>query len=71
MDDDRDVVEKCHEVMKSYVKVRPVLHWVPRRVRAHIYLCILGYFLRAEDGTRGRGDVREGGVDASKIGHDR
>ena len=46
VDDDRDVVEKCHEVMKSYVKVRPVRHWVPRRVRAHIYLCILGYFLR-------------------------
>ncbi len=46
VDDDRDVVEKCHEVMKSYVKVRPIRHWVPRRVRAHIYLCILGYFLR-------------------------
>ena len=46
VNDDRDVVEKCHEVMKSYVKVRPVRHWVPRRVRAHIYLCILGYFLR-------------------------
>ena len=46
VDNDRDVVEKCHEVMKSYVKVRPVRHWVPRRVRAHIYLCILGYFLR-------------------------
>ena len=46
VDNDRDVVEKCHEVMKSYVKVRPIRHWVPRRVRAHIYLCILGYFLR-------------------------
>jgi transposase len=44
--DGRDVVEKCHEVMKSYVKVRPVRHWVPRRVRAHIHLYILGYFLR-------------------------
>jgi transposase len=46
VDDNRDVVEKCHEVMKSYVRVRPVRHWAPRRVRAHIYLCILGYFLR-------------------------
>jgi hypothetical protein len=46
VDGDRDVVEKCHEVMKSYVRVRPIRHWVPRRVRSHVYLCILGYFLR-------------------------
>ena len=32
--------------LSSYWRVRLVRHWVPRRVRAHIYLFILGHFLR-------------------------
>lgn len=25
--------------------VRPVYHWLPDRVRAHVFLCMLGYYL--------------------------
>ena len=27
------------------VHVRPVYHWLPERVRAHVFLCMLGYYL--------------------------
>ena len=27
------------------LQVRPVYHWLPDRVRAHVFLCMLGYYL--------------------------
>ena len=46
VNDSRDIVEKCFQTLKQPVKIRPVRHWVPQMVRAHVYICILGYFLR-------------------------
>lgn len=31
--------------MKSLLAVRPVFHWKERRVRAHLLLCMLAYYL--------------------------
>ncbi len=44
--DSRDVVEKVFCTMKNIVRVRPIGHWVPHMIRAHIYICILAHLLR-------------------------
>lgn len=36
----------CH--LKSYLRVRPVFHWRPDRVRNHVRLCFLAYWLSAK-----------------------
>jgi transposase len=36
----------CH--LKSYLKVRPVFHWRPDRVRNHVRICFLAYWLSAK-----------------------
>jgi len=46
INDSRDVVEKSFQTLKHPVKIRPIRHWVPEMVRAHVYICILGYLLR-------------------------
>ncbi len=44
--DSRDVAEKSFLILKNIVHIRPVRHWLPHMVRAHVYICILGYLLR-------------------------
>jgi len=36
----------CH--LKSYLRVRPVFHWRPDRVRNHVRICFLAYWLSAK-----------------------
>jgi len=36
----------CH--LKAYLQVRPVFHWRPDRVRNHVRLCFLAYWLTAK-----------------------
>jgi len=36
----------CH--LKDYLRVRPVFHWRPDRVRNHVRICFLGYWLSAK-----------------------
>jgi len=38
-------VEECWRTMKSGLRLRPVYHWVPHRIEAHIKLCVLGLLL--------------------------
>lgn len=38
-------VEQCWRTMKSGLKTRPVFHWQPRRINAHITLCVLALLL--------------------------
>jgi len=38
--------------LKSFLRVRPVYHFTERRIRAHIFLCVLGYLI--EDHLRQR-----------------
>ncbi|MBE7502235.1 MAG: hypothetical protein HS113_18430 [Verrucomicrobiales bacterium] len=42
----------CH--LKSYMDVRPVFHWRPDRVRNHVRICFLAYWLRAKLGVQWR-----------------
>jgi transposase len=34
-------IERCFRTLKSSLDIRPVYHWVDRRIRAHIFLCIV------------------------------
>ena len=38
-------VEECWRSMKSGLRMRPVYHWAPHRIEAHIKLCVLGLLL--------------------------
>ena len=38
-------VEECWRSMKSGLKMRPVYHWMPHRIEAHVKLCVLGLLL--------------------------
>jgi len=46
INDSRDVAEKAFQTLKNPLRIRPIRHWVPDMVRAHIYICLLGYLLR-------------------------
>ena len=40
------LVEHAIRSLKTVdLRVRPVYHWLPDRVRAHVFLCMLGYYL--------------------------
>jgi len=39
-------IERAIRSIKTVdLHVRPVYHWLPERVRAHVFLCMLGYYL--------------------------
>ncbi|REJ32344.1 MAG: IS1634 family transposase, partial [Bacillota bacterium] len=37
-------VERAFRTLKNPLEIRPVYHWTPRRVRAHVALCVHAYF---------------------------
>ena len=39
-------VEQAWRQLKSVVKMRPVYHWVPHRIHAHVFLTVLGLLLQ-------------------------
>jgi len=46
-------VEECWRTMKSGLKMRPVYHWAPHRIEAHIKLCVLALLLERIAEIRG------------------
>ena len=36
-------IESCFRIQKHDLKIRPIFHWTPRRVRAHIALCFIAF----------------------------
>ena len=40
-------VEAAFSELKSYLEVRPVFHWRPDRVRNHVRICFLSYWMTA------------------------
>lgn len=53
--------ERAFRHIKSYLKVRPVFHYKRRRVRAHVLICFLAFYLvkQMELELRARGEGRE------------
>jgi len=40
------VIERCFRTLKrSQLKVNPVYHWLPRRIEAHVKICVLGLLI--------------------------
>jgi transposase len=40
---EKDRIEKSFRSLKSSLSIRPVRHWLNRRVRAHVFICYLAY----------------------------
>lgn len=36
-------IESCFRVQKHDLKIRPIYHWTPRRIKAHIALCYMSF----------------------------
>src|SRR5207248_68929 len=47
-------IEEAFCELKSSLEVRPVFHWRPDRVRNHVRICFLGYWLSARLGREWR-----------------
>jgi len=43
--DDKDGVEKAFFTIKHPIKINPIRHWNPQRVRAHVFVCVIAYLL--------------------------
>jgi transposase len=54
-------VEEAFCQLKSYLEVRPVFHWRPDRVRNHVRLCFIAYWLcaRLANEWRAKGETAE------------
>jgi transposase len=54
-------VEEAFCQLKGYMEVRPIFHWRPDRVRNHVRLCFIAYWLSARLGSewRNRGESGE------------
>lgn len=39
-------VESFHDDLKNFVDVRPIRHWLEKRVRAHVFICVLALLLK-------------------------
>jgi transposase len=46
-------VEECWRTMKSGLRMRPVFHWLPHRIEAHVKLCVLALLLERIAEIRG------------------
>jgi len=55
-------VEEAFCEIKSYLEVRPVFHWKPQRVRNHVRLCFLAYWISARLGQEWRSKKEKGEV---------
>ena len=55
-------VEEAFCEIKSYLEVRPVFHWKPQRVRNHVRLCFLAYWMSARLGQEWRAKKEKGEV---------
>jgi transposase len=43
----KDGVEKAFFTIKHPIKINPIRHWNPQRVRAHVFVCIIAYLLHS------------------------
>lgn len=55
------LAERAFRHIKSYLKLRPIYHYLRRRIRAHVLICFLGYYLvkRMELELRAAGETNE------------
>jgi transposase len=39
-------IERCFRTLKSSLDIRPIYHWVDRRIEAHIFMCVMALQLQ-------------------------
>lgn len=42
---DKDLIEKAFKVLKGIIGLRPIRHWLSKRVTAHVFICYLSYLI--------------------------
>lgn len=42
---EKDVVEKTFRSLKTTLEIRPIRHWLAERVKAHVLICYIAYYL--------------------------
>lgn len=42
---EKDGVEKAFFTIKHPIKINPIRHWNPQRVRGHVFVCVIAYLL--------------------------
>lgn len=42
---EKDKVEKAFQSLKKTLEIRPIRHWLTERVKSHIFICYIAYFL--------------------------
>ena len=54
-------IERAFRNIKSFLEIRPVYHWKDRRIKAHVLICFLGFYLtkKAEIEFRNNGITKE------------
>lgn len=43
--DSKDGIEKAFYTIKHPIRINPIRHWTPQRVRGHVYVCVVAYLL--------------------------
>lgn len=43
--DSKDGVEKAFYTIKHPIRINPIRHWNPQRVRAHVFVCVMSYLI--------------------------
>lgn len=43
--DSKDGVEKAFYTIKHPIRINPIRHWTPQRVRGHVFVCVVAYLL--------------------------
>ena len=54
-------IERAFRNIKSFLQIRPIYPWKNRRIKAHVLICFLGYYLtkKAEIKFREKGITKE------------
>ena len=42
---EKDKVEKAFQSLKKTIEIRPIRHWLTDRVKSHIFICYIAYYL--------------------------
>jgi transposase len=51
-------IEEAFRILKSHFEARPIYHWTPRRIKGHLVLCFIAFFIREDigDGVKEKWD---------------
>lgn len=57
------IVENAFDYVKNLIEIRPVFHWKDRRVKWHIFMCFMSYYLLQEFRQKTKELLKENSLD--------